>query len=233
MKSSEGWHQYTLDTAKGKLESNPMKIKYPRTFHLPFSLSVTADDKRLKDCSCFEGKEVVVTEKMDGENTTMGHDYIHARSLDSRDHLSRSWVKQLHGSICQHIPIGWRICGENVFAKHSIAYDNLKSYFYVFSIWNEKNECLSWDDTVEACSILGLETVAVLARFYLFDEDVIKAITVEPDKCEGYVLRNSSSFHYDDFSKNVAKYVRKGHVQTDNHWMHSQISRNGLISVTD
>lgn len=45
-----------------------MKTKYHRTFHLPYSLTVSADDKRLRNDSQFVGMEVVVTEKMDGEN---------------------------------------------------------------------------------------------------------------------------------------------------------------------
>lgn len=36
---------------------------------------------------------VVITEKMDGENTTLYRDGLHARSLDSRHHPSRNWVK--------------------------------------------------------------------------------------------------------------------------------------------
>lgn len=210
-----------------------MKMKYPKTAHLQWSLSLTSDDKRLKDVTCFEGKEVVVTEKMDGENTSMYCDGIHARSLDGRDHISRSWVKQLHASIANEIPVGWRICGENLFARHSVGYDSLKSYFYAFSVWNEKNECLSWDDTVEWCNLLGLETVPVLGRWFLFDKAVIRGISIDPSVCEGYVLRNASSFHFNEFRSNVAKFVRKDHVQTDAHWMLSKIVPNGVKSVTD
>ena len=56
--------------------------KYPRTFHLPFSKGSTSDDKFLKDYSNFENKDIIVTLKMDGENTTMYNDHIHARSLE-------------------------------------------------------------------------------------------------------------------------------------------------------
>lgn len=43
---------------------------------------------------------------------------------------------------------------------------------------------------------------------------------VNDDPVEGYVVRISDSFHYDDFSKSVAKCVRAGHVgSTDDHWM--------------
>ena len=38
------------------------------------------------------------------------------------------------------------------------------------------------------------------------------------DTIEGVVVRNIESFPLDDFSKNVVKYVRKNHVQTDEHW---------------
>ena len=71
-----------------------MYKKYPRTFHLPFSEGVQSDDKIMKDLSSLEGKEVIVTYKMDGENTTLYRDHMHARSIDSAFHESRSWVKQ-------------------------------------------------------------------------------------------------------------------------------------------
>lgn len=44
------------------------RYKYPRTYHLSSSPGKTSDDKVISDMSEFEGKEVVVTEKMDGEN---------------------------------------------------------------------------------------------------------------------------------------------------------------------
>jgi hypothetical protein len=71
--------------------------KYPRTFHLPWSLGATSDDKVVPSVSHFEGRQVVVTEKMDGENTTLYRDHIHARSLDSKGGEDRAWVKQFWG----------------------------------------------------------------------------------------------------------------------------------------
>jgi hypothetical protein len=46
-------------------------IKYPRTYHVPWSEGATNDDKINKDMSSFYGKNVVITEKMDGENIVM------------------------------------------------------------------------------------------------------------------------------------------------------------------
>lgn len=208
------------------------KYKYPRTPHTPWSRG-TEDDKVLKSMDHFQGMEVVVTEKADGENTTMGKSYVHARSLDSANHPSRNWVKQLQGNIAHSIPEGWRICGENMYAKHSLEYDALPSYLLAFSIWNEKNECLSWDETVEWCELLGLSMVPVLYRG-VYDEAKIRACWTQGQKSafgaesEGYVIRNAAGFHYGDFGRNCAKMVRKGHVQTDTHWMHQEVVPNKL-----
>ena len=103
------------------------------------------DDRMHADVEQFRGTTIVVTTKMDGENTTMYRDGIHARSLDYKRHPSRDWVKNLHGKIAHEIPEGFRICGENLFAKHSIHYTNLPSYFMVFSVW-DRCTCLAWEN---------------------------------------------------------------------------------------
>lgn len=67
-------------------------FKYPRTLHLPWSLGSTSDDKFMSNVEHFNGKRIIITEKMDGENTNMYSDKIHARSIDSNHHDSRNWV---------------------------------------------------------------------------------------------------------------------------------------------
>lgn len=209
-----------------------MLQKYPRTFHVPWSPGATRDDRVHPDMDMFFGKKVVVTEKMDGENTTIYKNYIHARSLTSGDHPSRSWVKSLQGSLSHEIPDGMRICGENLFARHSIAYDSLDSYFMVFSIWDKDNICLDWDSTLEWCELLELIHVPILYTG-VYDEKAIKGSwrpSVGLQESEGYVIRLFDSFHYDDFEKSVAKYVRKSHVKSDEHWMYQEIIPNKTIN---
>lgn len=201
-----------------------MLYKYPRTYHLPWSLGSTSDDKVLSDTSHFEGKMVVVTEKMDGENTTMLWNYYHARSISSSDHPSRHYVKKMWAEIRKDIPKTYRICGENLYAKHSIFYNNLESYFQVFNIWDGIT-CLSYNETVEWCELLGLVHVRVLYHG-IYDEELIKQLDVSD--IEGYVVRKVGSFNYFDFNLSVAKYVRKDHVQTDEHWMNQEIVPNKL-----
>ncbi|MCC0178254.1 RNA ligase family protein [Waterburya agarophytonicola K14] len=210
------------------------RYKYPRTPHLSFSPGVGGDDLQLDRDRFFINSQVVVTEKLDGENTSLYQDYIHARSLDSRQHPSRAWVKALQASIGHDIPSGWRICGENLYARHSIAYEDLNSYFYLFSIWNQDNYCLSWAETQEWAEILGLTLPKVMYKG-LWDEKKIRAIAtnLDLDVCEGFVVRKAEQFHYDDFAQNIAKWVRLHHVQSDEHWMYQEVIPNQLSIFND
>ena len=208
------------------------RYKYPRTPHLPWSPGVTSDDVRCVNTIAFEGKEVVITEKMDGENTTLYNDHCHARSIDSRHHPSRDWVKQFHASIRHDIPDNWRICGENLFAQHSIIYRDLQSYFYGFSLWDEHNRCASWDDTLVWFEMLGITPAPVLYRG-LWDENICKALSFDIQKVEGYVVRTGQAFAFNDFANNMAKWVRPHHVQTNKHWMQAEIIPNQLAYKED
>jgi predicted kinase len=202
-----------------------MWTRYPRTPHLPWSPGATEDDVRVGDLSGLAGREVVVTEKLDGENTTLYPDGLHARSLDSAHHPSRTWVKALHGRIAAAIPAGWRICGENVYARHSIAYRELSSWFYAFSVWNG-DYCLGWDDTVRFARRLGIPVPPVLWRG-VFDERAVRALRLDTTRQEGYVVRTVDGFGRTEFPARMAKWVRPAHVRTDQHWMLGPVVANG------
>lgn len=224
------------------------RIKYSRTFHLPFSEGVTSDDKILLSLDQFIGKEVIVSEKIDGECSCVYPDgYTHARSLDSKHHPSRSWLKNYASTFCHDIPTGYRIYGENVFAFHSIFYTNLPSYFLLFGIY-EGDKCLSWEETVELSQLLGLHTVPIIYQG-VWDEQLIRKLwngigafpTFETDKqnpvfpcdffpcqAEGFVVRLAEEFSVHDFSHSVAKMVRPNHVKTDSHWMEKTVIQNLL-----
>lgn len=199
------------------------KIKYPRTLHLPWSEGFTKKDKVLDSTEHFEGKQVIVTEKMDGECMTFYKNYIHARSLDSRHHRSRDWIKAFHAKMAYLIPEDWRVCGEYLYAIHSIKYLELDSYFQVFSIWDDNNTCLSIDDTIQYCNILGLCPVPVIYQGVWDLEKITYALKGyginHIDAIEGYVVRIADEFKFTDFNKSVAKFVREGHVQTDENWL--------------
>jgi len=178
-----------------------------------------------------------MTLKMDGENSTMMRHWYFARSLDSAHHPSRNWIKGLWGTIKYKIPEEWRICGENMYARHSIAYDNLESYFYIFSIWDEDNCSLHWDSISEIIkdyelfTHTGMEKIPMVPVLWrgIYDEEAIRAVPLDLEKDEGYVIRTVEEFHYNDFKTHVAKFVRKGHVaENDGHWMSKKVIKNEL-----
>ncbi len=209
-------------------------VKYPRTYHLPWSDNITDDDRVMPEpvADILDSWDLLVmTEKMDGENTTMYRDYIHARSIDGRSHSSRDWVKNFWSQIAHDIPEGWRVCGENVYAKHSIGYESLPSYFLGFSVWNDKNVCLGWEETQEWFELLGITPVRTIwtgpymGRDHLHEnwEDFIH------HESEGYIVRNYDPFHYKDFRYNVGKYVRKNFAAGVKHWFYGQkVEANAL-----
>ncbi|NUS58441.1 MAG: AAA family ATPase [Streptomycetaceae bacterium] len=204
-----------------------MRVAYPRTGHVPWSPGATADDVRAGDLAGLVGREVVVTEKLDGENTTLYADGLHARSVDSAHHPSRAWVKGLQGRVGAGIPAGWRICGENMYARHSLAYDALDSWFYGFSVWDDADRCLPWDATVRFLRRLGIPAPPVLWRG-VFDERALRKLPLDTQRQEGYVVRTVDGFPRDEFGHRIAKWVRARHVQTDTHWMFADVVPNGL-----
>lgn len=210
-------------------------VKYPRTYHLPWSEGVTDDDRVVPDMSIFEGKQVVVTRKMDGENFSGYQGYCHARSVDGRHHYTRDWAKGFWMERSYDLPEGWRVCAENLYAVHSIPYNNLPSYLMGFSIWTDKNKCLSWEETKEWFALLDMDHVPVLYEG-LYCEDKIKALydtKTDYETHEGYVVRLANSFPYGQFKQSVAKFVRANHVQSQKHWFYGSNNHdvNGLDHI--
>ena len=51
-----------------------------------------------------------------------------------------------------------------MFGIHSIEYDGLESYFYIFSILEDGSSWLPWDKVKELSEMLGIPTVPEVAR---------------------------------------------------------------------
>lgn len=220
-----------------------VKAKFPKTHHVPWSLGIQSDDKVLKFIKQFYGEEIVVTEKMDGENTTLAHLYYHARSLDSAFNWTRSWVAKMHSVLRFDIPEDMKFVGENMFAEHAIRYPDgfLEGYFYLFSAWKDLQDgtdyCLDYDETVEYAELLDLPMPRVIDRF-IFDEKTgekrLRDIALKLDRniTEGYVIRTVKGFHRKDFKKHTAKYVRSEHVQPDSeHWLAGAVQNGKLAEI--
>lgn len=218
-----------------------MSSKYPRTYHLPWSPGGTNDDKKLPSIDGFlsrPGQEniLVITEKLDGSNSCLTTEGVFARSHGKiSTHPAFDYLKGIWAGILGQLEPGEEIFGENCFAVHSITYDALSSYFFVFNI-RKNGRWLSYDEVVSRAQELGLTTVPLLYRGVILSEKEFISLTNKTMKeksffggeREGFVVRTIDSFKDNDFSTNVAKYVRANHVQTSDHWMHQKITKQVL-----
>lgn len=201
--------------------------KYNRTYHLPFSQSKTSDDKISRNIDSLLGVDIVITEKLDGENTGMIDNGVYARSHAA--FTTSPWsreVRQLHDmKVRGNLGEGVFLFGENLEGIHSIEYTNLKSYFYIFGV-RDNNIWIPWQSVEEYSYLLDIPTVPVLFRGKVESEKELKALVEKlvsetsklGGEIEGIVIRNSGMFHNDYFKDNVMKWVRKDHVTTTNHW---------------
>ena len=154
--------------------------KYNRTYHLPWSPGTTSDDRIAPSVESLIGIDLVITEKLDGENCGMSSKGVYARSHAA--YTTSPWsreVRSIHEVIKSSIDEDVFIFGENMEGIHSIEY-------------SKELKTLT-ESRVSQPSALG-------------------------GKREGIVVRNADMFHNEDFSTNVMKWVRKGHVTTDEHW---------------
>ncbi|SER44288.1 RNA ligase family protein [Pedobacter rhizosphaerae] len=211
--------------------------KYSRTYHYPFSPGTTSDDRIQHDYwDYIEHIPLLIhTEKLDGENNCLSRNGVFARSHAAptvskwTESLRQFWhlVKNDLGDL--------EIFMENLYAIHSIEYKKLDHHFYVFGI-REHNRWLSWEETVFYASMLDLPTVPIVkieqtpVNQQQFEAEMLNLVTgpgefnpydvytKKSTTMEGIVTRNADEYLVDDFARNVFKYVRKGHVKTDEHW---------------
>ena len=210
------------------------KSKYPRTYHVPWSPGSTSDDKKLDALWFYSddwaGSEIVITEKMDGEGVCFTNYDVFARShsAPTRSPWSRNlWDNDgLLWKIKDSISENEYVYGENLFGEHSIHYDKLPAYFFMFA-FRSGHFWYNWDTVVEMAEILGVPTVPVLWRGTIDNEvqlrNLVNKFMSEPStfgiEKEGCVIRKANAFTDEQgFEKNVCKYVRANHVQTDEHW---------------
>lgn len=137
-----------------------LSIKYPRTLHFPFSPGTSSDD-RILPIGYLEYLlkiNLVITEKLDGQNNCINKYGVFARS-----HASPSiheWDKPLWGryELIKNDLKDLEIFGENMYGIHSIKYNKLESYYYIFAI-REKDVWLSWEEVKFYSALLDFPVV--------------------------------------------------------------------------
>lgn len=205
--------------------------KYPSTSHWPWSDTVHRDDSIHPEPSVFVGREVVITEKIDGGNTCLFNGECYARSVAAPSTAKWFAMVKKHHAWKFSCKTDVAVYGEDIYGVHSIQYAPVAEHdtyriFAIRSLNAIPNQFYSWDELEAFGKQWDINTVPVLYRG-VFDsvDDITRFFQSELPKeseiggnREGFVMRIADSFQADDFSTLVCKYVRPGHVQTDEHW---------------
>jgi len=212
-------------------------VKYGRTYHYPFSPGTTSDDRINYEYwnDLQQIKTVVHTEKLDGENNCLSRWGVFARSHAAP--TTSPWTATLR-EFWQRVKYdlgNLEIFLENLYAVHSIRYQQLEQHFYVFAV-REQDRWLGWEEVQFYAAMLDLPTVPQIETEHtpgnqtLFEQKIMNVVatagafdpvdtaTGKPCTLEGIVSRNTDGFSADAFAHNVFKWVRKGHVKTNEHW---------------
>lgn len=212
--------------------------KYGRTYHYPFSPGTTSDDRfnhtYWDDIQKIE--TLVHSEKLDGENNCLNQYGVFARS-----HVAPTispWTSQIRErwNLLKNDFGDVEIFGENLYAVHSIEYKRIEDYYFIFAV-RCLDKWLSWEEVKFYAAMFDFPTVPELAiepvtgltenllqikiENWAKEESLfgsLNPLTGEDCTREGIVTRNAGEYPVSEFIHNVFKYVRKGHVKTDEHW---------------
>lgn len=135
--------------------------KYCRSLHAHISLGTTSDDRFMPAgyVESFAKKDnLVLTEKLDGQNNCFSKRGVFARSHTSPS--EHPWDKPMRErwQLIKNDLNNLEIFGENMYGIHSIAYNKLESFFYVFAV-READRWLSWEEVKFYASMLDFPVV--------------------------------------------------------------------------
>ncbi len=212
--------------------------KYGRTYHYPFSPGTTSDDRinhtYWEDIQRIE--TLLHTEKLDGENNCLNQFGVFARSHAAP--TTSPWTNQIRErwQLIKNDLGDVELFGENLYAVHSIEYKKIGSYYFIFAV-RCLDTWLSWEEVRFYAYMFDLPTVPELGSTPVKEltQESLKSSVLEwanepslfgstdtqtGQECtrEGVVSRNIEEFPVNESLQNVFKFVRKGHVKTDQHW---------------
>ncbi len=153
-------------------------IKYPRTPHLSGSrLQPGDEDLSQIPFGQIKGRHIVIEEKMDGANSGISFGENGDMLLQSRGHYLTGGYRERHYDLMKqwataHREEFWEILkyryimyGEWLYAKHSVYYDALPSYFMEFDIYDkETGEFLDTPSRRKLIGNIPVEPVLVLGE---------------------------------------------------------------------
>ena len=217
--------------------------KFPKILHIPSSLGLSRGDKRLDSIDSFLKREVVFTLKLDGSNVCLTRDNLYARSHSGKPiHPSFAWLKAFHSYVKYDIPENMEVFCEYTYAVHTIKYKTLPGYLWIIGIRVDGKLWLSWDDIKKWSRDLGIFVAPFLCYTFSSNERAFNAMANFAEtkvkeglygvEDEGFVIRVTDAFSNEDFSKSVAKWVRKDFVPVGTeHWTKGDFVKQELCII--
>jgi len=225
--------------------------KFPRTKHLPHKPNATSSDKIAteEECACiFSSTNVEFTEKIDGSNTAIIWKNSNLIISNRNNILNKGYNREDTSAKAQYRPIwNWAyehienfeklenllgfcpvIYGEWLYARHTIKYDQLPSFFIFFDIYNGKDfihSGIARDSLAKSgFDIVPLIKTGKISSYGELDNWIRqKSIFSSTDMMEGIYIKIFDS----EKITNRFKIVRKDFIQGE-HWTKSALIKNQL-----
>lgn len=208
-------------------------VKFPKTKWLPLGKKPCGGEHCLNEKALEQlfSKEVRISEKLDGANVGISFidDELRLQKrggfIETREHPQyqafRQWIYERYDKFSR-LENDTVIFGEWLYAKHSIYYNRLPNYFFMFDVWKE-GKFLTVPEWDELADRLDLYTVPFIFHGKLSVGDIpdlIKKSKYSDEFMEGIVVRNEDL---------RGKYVRPDFICGDEHWSKRKIIRNLIV----
>lgn len=224
-----------------------MILKYPRTPHITGSrLQPGDEDLASVGRETLAGLPLVIEEKLDGSNTGVSFTGEGQLVLQSRGHvltggarerqfdLFKRWASHHSGWLWERLGARYVMYGEWLYARHTIAYDELPHYFLEFDVLDrESGVFLSTDRRRAVVGGGPVVSVPVLGSALPLEQYLGRSTASSREIMEGLYIKHEA----DGQVLGRYKYVRPGFLQavadSGEHWMDRPIEPNRLRDGVD
>ena len=224
-------------------------LKYPRTPHIAGSrLQPGDEDLGMIAPEVLEAGSLVIEEKLDGSNSGISFEHDGSLVLQSRGHvltggprerqfnLLKRWANHHVAALRDILSGRYVMYGEWLYARHTIAYDQLPHYFLEFDMFDkDSGEFLSTERRASLLAGGPVLSVPVLRTGSVgrIDSYVGRSRFSSTETMEGLYLKQEEEGRV----VGRYKYVRPGFLQavadSDSHWMDRPIEPNILRDNVD
>lgn len=224
-----------------------MILKYPRTPHITGSrLQPGDEDLASVGRETLAGLPLVIEEKLDGSNTGVSFTGEGQLVLQSRGHvltggarerqfdLFKRWASHHSGWLWERLGARYVMYGEWLYARHTIAYDELPHYFLEFDVLDRESGVFLSTDRRRALVGGGpVVSVPVLGAALPLEQYLGRSTASSREIMEGLYIKHEA----DGQVLGRYKYVRPGFLQavadSGEHWMDRPIEPNRLRDGVD